>query len=74
MGGQQMPDLAAVAARPGVTEDALMAALGDPGQGPPDFAASAAALGVTETDLMAAMGAAGGRGPASDGQPPTNTP
>ena len=71
--GQQMPDLATAAAQLGVTEEALMAALGDPSQGPLDFAAAAAALGVTEADLMAALGIAeGGMPPA--GQPPTNTP
>ena len=50
------PDTAAAAAQLGVTEEALIAALGDPAQGAPDFAAAAEALGVTEADLMAALG------------------
>ena len=53
--GGQMPDLAAAAATLGVTEEALIDALGDPNQGPPDFAAAAETLGVTETDLMNAL-------------------
>ncbi len=67
------PDFAAVAAQLGVSEEALMDALGDPSQGQPDFAAAAATLGVTETDLMDALGIAEGGMPAG-GQPPTNTP
>ena len=56
-GGQQgMPDFAAAAAQLGVTEEALVEALGDPNQGQPDFAAAAAALGITETELMDALG------------------
>ena len=55
-GGQhgQRPDLAAVAEELGVTEQALLEALGDPSDGPPDLAAAAQALGVTEEDLQAA--------------------
>lgn len=53
--GQQVPDTAAAAEKLGVTEDALVAALGDPSQGPPDFAAAAKTLGITEADLMAAL-------------------
>lgn len=55
-GGQQMFDTAAAAEQLGVTEEALIAALGDPEQGPPDFEAAAEALGVTEADLLAALG------------------
>jgi len=52
-----MHDLAVVAAQLNVTEQELMAALGDPSQGPPDFAAAAEALGVTEEALQDAMAA-----------------
>jgi hypothetical protein len=56
-GGQQAgPDLAAAAAKLGITQDALKAALGDPGQGEPDFAAAATKLGITEDALKAALG------------------
>ena len=54
--GGQGPDFAAAAATLGVTEEALMEALGEPGQGEPDFAAAAEALGVTEAELMDALG------------------
>lgn len=54
--GQGGPDLAAAAAKLGITEDALKAALGDPNQGEPDFAAAAAKLGITEDALKAALG------------------
>lgn len=57
-GGGIMPDFAAAAAQLGITEEALMATLGDPSQGAPDFTAAAATLGVTETDLMTALGSA----------------
>ncbi len=40
----------------GVTEEALLAAMGDPNQGQPDFAAAAQTLGISEADLMAALG------------------
>jgi hypothetical protein len=60
---QEMPDLAAAAAELGVTEEALMEALGDPSQGAPDFTTAAAELGVTEDALMEALGAS------SDGLP-----
>jgi hypothetical protein len=49
--------LADAAQQLGVTEDALVAALGSPDSGPPDFDAAAAVLGVTVEDLMAAVGA-----------------
>ena len=52
----QMIDLAAAADELGVTEEALQAVLGEPGQGPPDFAAAAAdELGVTEETLIEAL-------------------
>ncbi|MEM7345664.1 MAG: YHYH protein [Chloroflexota bacterium] len=57
-GGQQPsggpPDFAAAAATLGVSEQALMDALGPP---PPDFAAAAATLGVSEEALRQALGA-----------------
>ena len=60
-GEAQAPDFAAAAAQLGVTEDELIAALGDPSQGPPDFEAAAAVLGVTvealETALMSSSAA-----------------
>jgi len=40
----------------GVTEEALIDALGDPAEGPPDFTAAAKTLGVTEEVLMDALG------------------
>ena len=57
-GGQDgaMPDFAAAAATLGITEEALMEAIGDAEQGPPDFAAAAEALGITEEELMSALG------------------
>jgi hypothetical protein len=64
---QEMPDLAAAATKLGITEEALMEALGEPGLAPPDFAAAAAELGVTEEALMEALGA-------SAGAPPTDQP
>ena len=54
--GGQGPDFAAAAEQLGVTEEALMDALGDPSQGQPDFAAAATKLGITEAELMAALG------------------
>ncbi len=61
---QEMPDLTAAAAELGITEDELVAALGEPGQTPPDFAAAAAELGVTEEVLMEALGTSAGGPPA----------
>ena len=52
--GGREPDLAGAAARLGVTESALKAALGPP---PPDLAATAAKLGVDEAALKNALGA-----------------
>ena len=66
--GQQKPDLAAASVQLGVTEEALMAALGDPNQGPPDFAAAAQALGITEEVLREALGITGR--PGQSGPPP----
>jgi hypothetical protein len=70
-GSPQMPDMAAAAAQLGITEEALMAALGEPGQGPPDFATAAATLGISEEALIAVLGIPEGRpeGPPSDGDP-----
>lgn len=50
--GGNRPDFATVAETLGVTEEALIEALGSP---PPDFAAAAEQLGVTEEALMEAM-------------------
>ncbi len=57
--GGDGPDLAAAADVLGVTQQELMAALGEP---PPDFRAAAETLGVTVEELQAALGVA----------PPTN--
>jgi lambda repressor-like predicted transcriptional regulator len=51
------PDLAAAAKELGVTQDALMAALGR--SMPPDTAAAAKKLGVTEAALLDALGIKG---------------
>jgi len=57
-GGQKpMPDLAAAAKKLGVTQGALMAALGK--SMPPDTAAASKKLGVTEKELKDALGAKG---------------
>ena len=63
--GQQggMPDFAAAAVTLGVTEDVLVAALGEPGQDAPDFAAAAATLGITEEALIEALGIPAGGPP-----------
>ena len=78
---QGRPDLAATAATLGITEEALVDALGIPERGagespqqdghqPPqiDFAAAAETLGVTEDALIAALGLPEG-GPQSNGPP-----
>ena len=52
---QPMPDMAA-AEQLGMTEDALIAELGEPGQGQPDFAAATKTLGVMVADLQDALG------------------
>ena len=67
---QGMPDLAAAAEELGISENALMSAMGDPDQGPPDFQAAAEELGVTEAELVNALGTAGPGGPPQGGQPP----
>lgn len=54
--GQPMIDTAAAAEKLGVTEEVLIEAIGEPGQGQPDFAGAAAILGITEADLMDALG------------------
>ncbi len=72
--GGQEPDFAAAAEALGITEEALMDALGDPSQGSPDFAAAAATLGITEVELMEALGTEEGGIPPGDGQPPTDQP
>ncbi len=73
---RSMPDLAAAAAKLGITEEALMEALGDPSQGRPDFATAAATLGITEEALMEALGVSAGGAPNNQppggGQPPSN--
>ena len=76
-GGQgAAPDFAAAAEALGITEEALMDALGDPSQGPPDFAAAAATLGITEEALLEALGVSAdgppNGQPAGGGQPPNN--
>jgi hypothetical protein len=56
MGGRMpTPDLAAVAKKLNVTEDALKAAFGN--KMPPDLALAAKNLGITEADLRKALGA-----------------
>ena len=78
-------DLATAASTLGVTEDALKAALGEPGQGKPDLANVATELGVTEEALIDALGIpAGGQqggqgtppngGQPNGGQPPAGSP
>ena len=69
-GGQPggMPDFAAAAEALGITEEALMSALGDPSQGQPDFAAAAATLGITEEALIEALGISAG-GPPNEQSP-----
>jgi hypothetical protein len=52
-GRGRRPDLGAAAAKLGISEEALMQALGPP---PPDLAAAAGKLGVTEPALKAALG------------------
>ncbi len=47
------PDFSAIATQYGVTEDALMEALGD--SRPPDFAAAAELLGISEEELLEAI-------------------
>lgn len=56
-GGDGPPDFDAVAAQLGITEEALLDALGT--SMPPDFAAAAETLGISENDLRAALPAPG---------------
>lgn len=49
------PDMAAAAQQLGITEEALLAAMGEPGSGAPDFEAIAALLGVSADELQAAL-------------------
>lgn len=56
-------DLASAASTLGVSQEALRAALGEPGQGKRDFAAAAAQLGVTEQILTDALGIPAGGPP-----------
>lgn len=57
-GGGGRPDFAAAAEALGVTEEALLDALGGP---PPDFAAAAATLGISEAALEEVLGPPPGR-------------
>jgi hypothetical protein len=70
------PDFASAAAKLGITEAELKAALGVPATPPtngerpprPDFADAAAKLGITETQLTEALGIPEGRGDRHDGK------
>lgn len=67
-------DYATAAAKLGVTEEQLEAAIGESGRGPMDMTAAAQQLGVSEDDLREALGfPAGGpprSGPPQDGSAP----
>jgi di/tricarboxylate transporter len=67
---KEEPDLAEAAAQLGITEEALIAALGDPTQGAPDFAAAAQLLGISEEELLAALGIQEGGMPQRGEAPP----
>ena len=67
--GNQGPDFAAAAEQLGVTEEALMEAIGEPGEGEGDFEAAAAELGVTEEELIDALGIAEGGTQPEDSRP-----
>jgi len=54
-GGQQMIDTASAADTLGVSEEALIEALGDAEQGPPDFDKVAETLGITVEELQDAL-------------------
>jgi hypothetical protein len=69
-----MPDFSAAAEKLGITEDALIAAMGEPGQGPPDFAAAAEALGISEAELIEALGMPEGGMPPRGDQPSAGRP
>ncbi len=62
-------DLAAAAAKLGVTEQQLREALGDLGQGPMDLATAAKKLGISEDLLREALGLPEGGSPPG-GSPP----
>jgi|WetSurMetagenome_2_1015567.scaffolds.fasta_scaffold436551_1 hypothetical protein len=66
-------DLAAAAAKLGISEEQLSEALGDLTQGMPDFAASAAQLGISEDSLREALGLPEGV-PLTDGHSQGNPP
>ena len=66
-------DLAAAAAKLGITEQQLSEALGDMEQGPADLAAAAAKLGVSEDSLREALGFPEGGLP-TGGPPPGDFP
>ncbi|MDC7238791.1 MAG: hypothetical protein PQJ50_00390 [Spirochaetales bacterium] len=51
-----MPDLSSAAETLGITEEELISALGEPGQGPPDFSKAAETLGISEEELKEALG------------------
>ncbi len=53
-GGMPMPDLAAAAAKLGITQEKLVAAF--EGKQPPDLARAATNLGITESELRKALG------------------
>lgn len=71
-GQGEEPDFTAAAEMLGITEEELMAALGDVGQARPNFAAAAEILGITEEELMEALGISVGGPPNGGGQPPNN--
>ena len=66
---QARPDFTAAAKTLGVTEDALVAALGDPQKGQPDFTAVAKILGVSEEALKNALSVPDGMNTKQSGQP-----
>jgi hypothetical protein len=70
--GQTM-DMAAAAAKLGVTEQQLTDAMGNTQQGMPDFASVAQTLGCTETALREALGFSN-NGTMPQGTPPAGTP
>lgn len=71
-------DLAAAAAKLGVTEQQLSEALGDLSQGPLNLATAVEKLGVSEEALREALGFTEGvpptGGPSPDGSPPDGPP
>jgi hypothetical protein len=69
----QTMDMAAAAAKLGVTEQQLTDALGNTQQGMPDFSAAAQKLGCTETALREALGFSN-NGTMPQGPMPTGTP